>query len=277
VASSAHTQAGARAGDARRRVGVCFAVCLVGDRSAAFMEQRRALLAAAAAGAALASAMWLLARRQAKSKRSTCLEELPTPVSHPASTASPPVPPTQSRFALPRTPTLVIGVAGGSASGKTFFTDALRQRLHQIDGVWCASLSHDSYYKDKAQVDAECDGNWDCPDALHTHECVDAIRALVRGESICVPHYDFSISARDPALSVELQPPQASAGELVVILVEGMMIFNDEELNECCQLRVFVTATKTRASCAACPVIPMMVRAGAGDRSGASFASGARW
>ena len=226
------------------RLGVSLARSPI-RRAAVLMEQRRALLTAAAAGAVLASAIWLLARRQAKSKRGARVLELehaglPTPISRPAPAASPPVPATQSRFALPRTPTLVIGIAGGSASGKSFFTDALRQRLHQIDGVWCACLSHDSYYKDKAQVDAECDGNWDCPEALHTHECVDAIRALVRGEPISVPHYDFSVSARNPALSVELQPPRASTGELVVILVEGMMIFNDEELNESCQLRVFV-------------------------------------
>lgn len=208
-------------------------------------QRRPALLASAAASAACAAAIVLLVQRQLQRKRhddgpeyaglTSPSAQLPRPA-----LASPAVPGTQSRFALPSTPTLVIGVAGGSASGKSFFTDALRQRLHQINGVWCACLSHDSYYKDKVQVDAECAGNWDCPDALHTRECVDAIRALTRGEPIRVPHYDFGVSARKPALSVELQPPPRSSGELVVILIEGMMIFNDEELNESCQLRVFL-------------------------------------
>ena len=207
-------------------------------------------LLAAAAGAAIASAILIYIRRRKKRDPLTPVVQPHAPAALPSPIA--PLPKriftspsesglgTQSKFSYPSGPTLVIGVAGGSASGKSFFTDALRQRLHKLDGVWCACLSHDYYYKDRWQVDAECEGNWDCPEALHTRECVDAICALTRGEPITVPHYDFSVSARDPARATQLCPPPASTGELVVIIIEGMMIFNDEALNAACQLRVFV-------------------------------------
>ena len=92
----------------------------------------------------MASAIMVLVQRQLKLDRQEQAESEPAGLASPITqlpkgvSASPPVPVTQSRFALPRTPTLVIGIAGGSASGKSFFTSALRQRLHQIDGVWCA-------------------------------------------------------------------------------------------------------------------------------------------
>ena len=57
---------------------------------------------------------------------------------------------------------IVIGVAGGSGSGKSFYCKQLQSMCQTLS--WCALLPHDMYYKDKEQVDAECDGDWDCPE-----------------------------------------------------------------------------------------------------------------
>ena len=130
---------------------------------------------------------------------------------------------------------LTIGIAGGSASGKSFFCRKLAQACEGI--CWCAVITHDDYYKDQAQVDEECDGNWDCPEALHTEELAAHLRELKRGRSVLVPHYDFSVSRRIPEKAAEVTPP---SGELVVILVEGLMVFYSDEVCSLLDLRLFV-------------------------------------
>ncbi len=85
---------------------------------------------------------------------------------------------------------IVIGIAGGSASGKSYYC----KRLFEVcnDVCWCAVLGHDMYYKDEWQVKEECDGDWDCPEALHTDELVTHIDKLLARESVEAPHYDFT-------------------------------------------------------------------------------------
>jgi hypothetical protein len=58
---------------------------------------------------------------------------------------------------------LVIGVAGGSGSGKSCFTAMLKRMCENVPGCWSCLIEHDRYYKDKEQVEAECGGDWDCP------------------------------------------------------------------------------------------------------------------
>lgn len=185
-----------------------------------------------AAGAFAVVALWIAKRRAASKKAPPPLKPLP---SLPSSSSS-----FNSAYGDDASPTVIIGVAGGSASGKSFFASTLAERFTRLPGCFCVNMSHDFYYKDQAQVDEECNGNWDCPQALHTQEMAQDIETLRAGGAIKLPHYDFSVSARDPARATEVVPPKASEGQLVVILVEGLMIFHDEQLRDVCQLRVFI-------------------------------------
>ncbi|KAJ1492262.1 hypothetical protein T484DRAFT_1771912, partial [Baffinella frigidus] len=113
---------------------------------------------------------------------------------------------------------LVIGVAGGSGGGKSVFCSKLEDLVNKI----CPTivLSHDSYYKNKGDVDSECGGNWDCPEALHTRELVADLNRLRAGEVVDVPVYDFAANARSPNGGVKQQFQPGTRG---VLLVEGLM------------------------------------------------------
>ena len=217
---------------------------------------RSQVFSVAAAAAAAAVAMLLVARRRRRSRDAAATDAdagavattAPTPTDA-ASFMSPtrsqsidcfPAYPVEQDASEDASPSLIIGIAGGSASGKSFFASTLRDRCNRIPGCFCVTLSHDNYYKDKPQVDAECAGNWDCPEALHTSELVRDLERLQQGGHVRLPHYDFSVSARDSERATDVRPPPRSEGQLVVILVEGMMIFHDEELCDACHLRVFI-------------------------------------
>ncbi len=129
----------------------------------------------------------------------------------------------------------MIGVAGGSASGKTTFSTRLHAACARVCA--CAHLSHDAYYKDECDVNRECGGNWDCPAALHTHELCEHITALKAGTPIEVPHYDFGVSAREVGASTRVTPPSAG---LLVIIVEGLMVLHEEALRSLLDLRVYI-------------------------------------
>ncbi|KAL1493527.1 hypothetical protein AB1Y20_017230 [Prymnesium parvum] len=131
---------------------------------------------------------------------------------------------------------IVIGIAGGSASGKSYYCKQLLEACSAM--CWCAALSHDMYYKDRAQVDRECGGDWDCPEALHTHELVEHLDKLAARETVDVPYYDFATSSRDRKRKMTLTPPPC--GKLMVVLVEGLMVFHSEALRARCHFRVFV-------------------------------------
>eukprot|EP00292_Cryptomonas_paramecium_P023497 CAMPEP_0113697426 /NCGR_PEP_ID=MMETSP0038_2-20120614/22127_1 /TAXON_ID=2898 /ORGANISM="Cryptomonas paramecium" /LENGTH=150 /DNA_ID=CAMNT_0000620435 /DNA_START=21 /DNA_END=469 /DNA_ORIENTATION=- /assembly_acc=CAM_ASM_000170 len=120
---------------------------------------------------------------------------------------------------------LVIGVAGGSGGGKSVFCKKLESIIREI----CPTivLSHDSYYKDKIDVDRECGGNWDCPEALHTAELVEHMSSLKEGKRVVVPHYDFASNSRVVGGGIERG---FSAGTKGVMLVEGLMVLHDPAL-----------------------------------------------
>eukprot|EP00961_Rhodomonas_salina_P250539 3386885-Rhodomonas_salina.1 len=86
---------------------------------------------------------------------------------------------------------------------------------------------HDSYYRDGPEVDRDCGGNWDCPDALNTHELVADLQKLKRGDLAEIPIYSFAANARVQDQSI---PRQIEAGTKGVLLVEGLMVLHDEAL-----------------------------------------------
>eukprot|EP00960_Hanusia_phi_P016322 481260-Hanusia_phi.AAC.2 len=119
-------------------------------------------------------------------------------------------------------------------------------------------FSHDSYYKDKPDVDRDCDGNWDCPEALHTNQLVEHLEQLKRGEEVDVPIYDFTSNSRVKDSSVKRVFPAGSKG---VLLVEGLMVLNDEKLRSRMDIRVYVDCDEdTRFMCSlltrSCAVTP---------------------
>ena len=125
---------------------------------------------------------------------------------------------------------MVIGIAGGTASGKTTFTHALAKRL----GSEVTVLTHDDYYCEHHELSYEERTllNYDHPDAYETELMVEHLAALRRGESVEVPVYDFSIYDRTDK-TVTVKPSR-------VIIVEGIVIFAHPELRELMDVKVFV-------------------------------------
>ena len=130
---------------------------------------------------------------------------------------------------------LVIGVSGGSGGGKSVFCTKLEKLMEKICPV--IVISHDNYYKDKIDVDRECDGNWDCPTALHTDELVRDLVALKGGGEVNIPIYSFANNARVTDQSTVRQFAPGTRG---VLLVEGLMVLHDEQLRSRMDIRVYV-------------------------------------
>ncbi len=126
---------------------------------------------------------------------------------------------------------IIIGVAGGTASGKTTVSDAILERVGR-DRI--AYIQHDSYYRDLGYLPLEERRklNVDHPDALETKLLVFHLRQLQAGDAIEVPVYDFATyQRRDATRHVEARR---------VILVEGILIFVDKELREMMDIKLYV-------------------------------------
>jgi len=126
---------------------------------------------------------------------------------------------------------LVIGIAGGSGSGKTTVAQEILQRVGP-DRI--AYLQHDSYYKDLSGLPPaqRAEVNFDHPDSLDNTLLVQHVEALRRGEAVDVPVYNFATHSRtDQTYRV------ASRG---VIIVEGILIFAEPALRRLFDVRLFV-------------------------------------
>ena len=127
---------------------------------------------------------------------------------------------------------LVIGIAGGTGSGKTTITRKLMQRFGNDVSV----IYHDNYYKAHHNMPYEerAKLNYDQPDAFDTDQLIEAVRALKKGRSVICPVYDYSIHDRSEK-TITVKPAK-------VILVEGILIFENKELCELMDIKVFVDA-----------------------------------
>ena len=127
--------------------------------------------------------------------------------------------------------TIIIGIAGGTGSGKTTLTERLRDHFGQNE---VSVINHDSYYKrhDELPYAERCKLNYDHPDSFDTELMVQHLQALRRGEAVEVPVYNYAIHNRsDQTITVRPAP---------VIIVEGILIFASPELCELMDLKVFV-------------------------------------
>ena len=128
--------------------------------------------------------------------------------------------------------TLVIGIAGGSGSGKT----TLVNNLIDIFGDVITVLSHDNYYKrhDEMSYEERCQLNYDEPGAFDTSLMIYQLDQLKHGKDIECPVYDFTIHNRSN------ETVQIAAKK--VIIVEGILIFENEELRNLMDMKIFVDA-----------------------------------
>lgn len=129
-----------------------------------------------------------------------------------------------------RMDTMIIGIAGGTGSGKTTLT----LRLKECFGEDVCVLYHDNYYKchDEMPFEERCKLNYDHPDAFDTPLLIRDLDALRRGETIFSPTYDYTVHNRAKE-TVEVHPAR-------VILVEGILIFADPQLRARMDIRIFV-------------------------------------
>ena len=126
---------------------------------------------------------------------------------------------------------IVIGLAGGTGSGKTTVANVI---LEQVGRERIAYVPHDAYYRSLADLPpAQRDAiNWDHPDALDTDLMIAQVQALKSGRAIELPVYDFMAYARTAdTIHVAPQP---------LILVEGILIFADARLRQLFDMKLFV-------------------------------------
>lgn len=127
--------------------------------------------------------------------------------------------------------TLIVGIAGGSGSGKTTVARKVAERLTDVS---VASVSMDAYYRNMTQLTLEerKQLNWDHPDVVDMQLLGDQLEALARGEMIRKPVYDFVNHLRSPRTEAV-----ASAD---VIVVDGILLFWDARIREICDFKIFV-------------------------------------
>ena len=125
---------------------------------------------------------------------------------------------------------LVVGIAGGTGSGKTTLMNNI---IHHFEGD-VTVLSHDNYYKrhDELTYEQRCGLNYDEPAALETDLMARHLDRLRQGEAIDCPVYDFSRHNRsDETVRIEPKP---------VIIVEGILIFENQPLRDLMDIKIFV-------------------------------------
>jgi len=130
----------------------------------------------------------------------------------------------------PHTP-LIIGIAGGSGSGKT---TVARVILERVGREHIAYLPHDAYYKDNSHLPFEerVKINYDHPDSLETSLLVSHLKTLHAGKAIERPVYDFTTHTRtSETVTVQSQP---------IIMVEGILIFTEAALRDMFDVKIFV-------------------------------------
>lgn len=126
---------------------------------------------------------------------------------------------------------MVVGIAGGTGSGKTTVSDRI---VEAVGPENVAILDQDSYYLDLSHIPLEerRERNFDHPDALEFPLLRDHVRQLKRGEPVHKPQYSFSTSTRTGLYSV-VQPA-------AIIIVEGILIFWDRKLRDLMDIKIFV-------------------------------------
>ncbi len=127
-------------------------------------------------------------------------------------------------------PSFVVGIAGGTGAGKTTVSRLITQRV--ADSV--TRIPVDNYYRDLSHLDVEerADVNYDHPEAFEWELLREHLEALLSGNTVEMPQYDFEIHNRKDEM-VTVDPTD-------VIVVEGILALYDEKINEMLDLRLYV-------------------------------------
>ncbi len=127
---------------------------------------------------------------------------------------------------------IIIGIAGGSGSGKSTFTN----RIKSYFGDDVAVLYHDNYYRqqDGVPFETRVKVNYDHPDSLETDLLVEHLKELKAGRSIHCPVYDYSQHNRS-AETMQVDPRP-------IIIVEGILLLADDRLRNLLDIKVYVEA-----------------------------------
>lgn len=125
---------------------------------------------------------------------------------------------------------LIIGIAGGSGSGKSTIARLIAEKF----GDDVTVLRHDDYYKEQHDLSIEerAKQNYDCPEAFDTALMAEHIRALREGKAIDCPVYDYMVHDRsDETRRIEPRP---------VLLIDGILVLADKRLRDLMDIRIFV-------------------------------------
>ncbi len=124
----------------------------------------------------------------------------------------------------------IVGVAGGTASGKTTIVNQIAEYF----GKDIVVISHDSYYKahDEMSYEERSHLNYDHPDSFESERMANDIRDLIKGHTIEVPVYDYTIHNRsDRTITVVPKP---------VIIIEGILVLENKELRDLMDAKIYV-------------------------------------
>jgi uridine kinase len=127
---------------------------------------------------------------------------------------------------------LIIGIAGGTGSGKTTVARSVIDRLGSGKVTF---ISQDNYYKDHSHLSMEERGaiNYDHPFAFDNELLIEHLKCLKQGLPAQAPVYDFTVHARSTVNTVELMPNN-------IVIIEGLHVLSDEKLRELLDIKVFV-------------------------------------
>jgi len=127
---------------------------------------------------------------------------------------------------------VMIGIAGGTGSGKSTFTDRIKDRF----GDDVTVIYHDNYYRrrDEMTYEERTKVNYDHPSSLETDLLIEHLKKLKMGESVECPIYDFSQHNRSNK-TYTIHPSK-------IFLIEGILIFSDERLRDLFDIKIFVEA-----------------------------------
>ena len=126
---------------------------------------------------------------------------------------------------------IVIGVAGGTGSGKTTVAHEI---LERVGAKHIAYIPHDAYYRDHSHMPLEerAQVNYDHPNSLETELLVEHLKGLRAGRAIDVPVYDFTTHTRTQQTR--------RVGPAPVVLVEGILVFVERELRDLFDVKLYI-------------------------------------
>lgn len=127
--------------------------------------------------------------------------------------------------------TLVIGIAGGTGSGKTTIA---RKVAAGVDAKQVNRLEHDSYYRDRSDLSytERCKLNFDHPESLETSLMVEHVAALRAGQAVDTPMYDFATHTRKTETR-RFEPKK-------ILVVEGILVLSEPALRDLMDIKIFV-------------------------------------